>query len=87
MCAHNTSPLLTACVESFSTQALIVSASVCVTVYYKFGCLMAKTNYSNSGEIWFRGFIISDELHFNLIPTVHEAHFELGWFSQKWFIV
>lgn len=48
---------------------------------------MAKTNYSNSGEIWFRGFIISDELHFNLIPTVHEAHFELGWFSQKWFIV
>jgi len=47
---------------------------------------MSKTNYSNSGEIWFRGFIILDELHFNLIPTLPEAHFELGGVSQKWFI-
>jgi len=83
MCARNTSLLLTACVESFSIQALIVSASVCITVYYEFGCLMSKTNYSNSGEIWFRGFIILDELHFNLIPTLPEAHFELGGVSQK----
>jgi len=44
---------------------------------------MSKTNYSNSGEIWFRGFIILDELHFNLIPSVYEAHFELGWILKN----
>jgi hypothetical protein len=48
---------------------------------------MSKTNYRNSDKIWFRGLIILDELLFNLIPTVREAHFELGWFSPKWFIV
>jgi hypothetical protein len=48
---------------------------------------MSKTNYSNSGEIWLRDLIVLDKLHFNLIPTVREAHFELGWFTQKCFIV
>jgi hypothetical protein len=48
---------------------------------------MSKTSYSNSDEVWFRGLILLDELHFNLIPTAHEAHFELGWFTQKRFIV
>jgi hypothetical protein len=57
MCAHNTSLPLTACVENFSTQALIVSASVSITVYYELGYLLSKNNYSNSGEILFRGLL------------------------------
>jgi hypothetical protein len=48
---------------------------------------MSKTNYTNSGEIWFRGLIVLNELHFNLIPTVREAYFELGLFTQKCFIL
>jgi hypothetical protein len=40
-------------------------------------------------EIWFRGLckIILDEFQFNLIPNLHEGHFEHVWFSQKLFIV
>jgi hypothetical protein len=47
MCVHNTSPPLIAYAESFSTQALTVSASVYVTVYCELGCLMSKTIYRN----------------------------------------